>query len=213
MLKHLNILLIIVLLASCNSQRHEETKVGTTSVSTTEKEQTPATSEFQNAFAKFFDALKESDTTMLNQFIHPEYGLWVIEQPGAMPKMTQVYDIRKFGREYQNRSFFTIASEIKQCDLTEEPLPTFDCGEMDYDAGKSGYSKDGCFVWKAEKFSKTGYWDYASLTPTQLQSINATLPLVQKSVLHTATSFEFHFGNIDNRWYLLFTKIIYPCSA
>lgn len=33
--------------------------------------------------------------------------------------------------------------------------------------------------------------------------MKATLPLVQKSVLHTPTSFEFHFGYVDREWRLL----------
>ena len=39
------------------------------------------------------------------------------------------------------------------------------------------------------------------------------LPLVRRSVLHTNTSFEFHFGFVDQQWRLLFAKLIYPCSA
>ncbi len=211
MLKNLNILLIILITTACTSQQQNEKEASTTLNS--EAEKVKAADKFQYAFNQFFGALHKSDTVALNKFIHPGYGLWVIEQPGALPKMTQVFDIRKFGREYQNRSFFTVASEVKQCDLSKEPLPTFDCGDMDYDAGKSGYSKDGCFAWEADKFKKTGYWDYASLTQEQIQSINAILPLVQQTVLHTDTSFEFHFGKIENQWYLLFAKLIYPCSA
>jgi hypothetical protein len=168
---------------------------------------------FEVAFEQFWSALQAKDTVRLNQFISPEQGLWLIEQPGAMPKMTQVTDIRSFGREYRNRSFFTIAEEVKECDLSEEPFPTFDCADMNYDMGQSGYSKDGCFVWQPEKFQKSGYWDYASLTDPEIEKIKDALPLVQKSVLHTATSFEFHFGYVNQQWRLLFAKLIYPCSA
>jgi len=168
---------------------------------------------FEIAFAQFFTALQNSDTTTINQFIHPKHGLWIIEQPGAMPKMTQVTNITTFKREYQNRSFFTVSEEVKTCDLKQETWPTFDCVDMDYEAGKSGYSKDGCFVAGPGKFQKSGYWNYASLSEAEIQTINAALPLIQKSVLHTATSFEFHFGFIDGHWRLLFTKLIYPCSA
>jgi hypothetical protein len=168
---------------------------------------------FDVAFAQFWSALQAKDTVRLNQFISPAQGLWLIEQPGALPKMTQVTDIRSFGREYQNRSFFTIAEEVKECDLSEEPFPTFDCADMNYDMGQSGYSKEGCFVWQPDKFQKSGYWDYASLSDPEIEKIKATLPLVQKSVLHTATSFEFHFGYVNQQWRLLFAKLIYPCSA
>lgn len=168
---------------------------------------------FEVAFEQFMAALQASDTVRLNQFISPQNGLWVIEQPGALPRMTHVRDISAFKRDYQNRSFFTVREEVRECDLKEEAWPTFDCADMDYDAGKTGYSKDGCFVWQPGKFQKSGYWNYASLQPEEIQQIERTLPLVHKSVLHTQTSFEFHFGYLDGKWQLLFAKLIYPCSA
>ena len=169
------------------------------------------TTEFKEAFARFFTALQAADTATLQQFIHPEQGLWVIEQPGAMPKMTHVRHISRFKREYQDRSFLTVKDEVQQCNLAEEPFPKFDCADME--GGKTGYSKDGCFAWKADKFRQSGYWNYASLPEEQIRQIKNTLPLVQKSVLHTKTSFEFHFGYLDGHWHLLFAKLIYPCSA
>ena len=168
---------------------------------------------FEQAFSLFLSALQTADTTVVNQFIHPDHGLWIIEQPGAMPKMTRVTDIRDFRREFQGRSFFTIRDEVKICDLREEAWPTFDCADMNYDQGQSGYSKEGCFVSDAAKFRKSGYWDYASLSDTDIKQIKASLPVLQKSVLHTGTSFEFHFGTVDGQWRLLFAKLIYPCSA
>ncbi|MCC9166754.1 hypothetical protein LN893_07845 [Pontibacter sp. XAAS-A31] len=61
--------------------------------------------DFNSAFKRFFIALQSADTTALNSFIPPYLGLWVIEQPGAVPKMTQVYDIAQFKRHFQSRSF------------------------------------------------------------------------------------------------------------
>ncbi|GAB3198324.1 hypothetical protein GCM10027293_14870 [Pontibacter aydingkolensis] len=206
-----------MLLFACSTEQSTSTadrKPETTaSDSALVKPQASATTDFNAAFARFFEDLHNADTAGINQFIHPMHGLWIIEQPGAMPKMTQVFAIQKFGREYQNRSFFTIAQEVQQCDLIEEAFPSFDCADMNYDAGKTGYSEDGCFVWDAEKFKKSGYWNYASLSPDQIHLVKTTLPLVQKSVLHTQSSFEFHFGYLDGQWHLLFAKIIYPCSA
>lgn len=193
--------------AAANSERPETSQTNQQSITN------PDTAAFGTTFTDFLAALQTSDTASINQFIHPKYGLWIIEQPGAMPKMTHVTVISDFKREYQNKSFFTIAEEVKTCHLTAEVWPAFDCGEMNYEAGKSGYSKDGCFVAGPAKFRQSGYWDYASLSDTEITRIKTALPHIQKSVLHTATSFEFHFGYIDGSWRLLFTKLIYPCSA
>ncbi|WP_439880315.1 hypothetical protein ACSX1A_14260 [Pontibacter sp. MBLB2868] len=224
-MKHLLILFFsLFYLLSCTSETSNSdssgttvnseanTNQGVTGNSSSDTGNTDST-DFEAAFNNFFQALQTGDTAAINTFIHPDFGLWVIEQPGAVPKMTFVTDITDFKREYQNRSFFTIAEEMKACDLQEEAFPTFSCADVDYEAGKSGYSKEGCFVWKPEKFQKSGYWNYASLPMQDIKRIQTTLPRVQKSVLHTNTSFEFHFGYIQGHWRLLFAKLIYPCSA
>lgn len=207
------ILALLLLLSACSPDGKPGSAQQADSPRIEQEVPLAADTTFEQAFRQFFSALQAADTADLNQFLHPKYGLWVIEQPGAMPKMTFVTDIGSFKREYQDRSFLTIKDEVKTCDLQQEPWPTFDCADMDYDAGQSGYSKDGCFAAGPERFVKSGYWKYADLPPAQLKQIEATLPLVQQSVLHTATSFEFHFGFAEGRWYLLFAKLIYPCSA
>lgn len=215
------LLLLCMLGSACTSEKQEAASTGANlnsggidSLEALQEEPVQKdTTAFADAFKEFFSALQAADTAALNQFIHPQLGIWLIEQPGAVPKMTHVKDINAFKREYQERSFFTVAQEMKECNLSEEPFPTFDCADMNYEAGATGYSKDGCFVWKPDNFQKSGYWDYASLTPSQIEQIKAVLPLVRRSVLHTNTSFEFHFGFIDQQWRLLFAKLIYPCSA
>ena len=217
--RHLFHLLLLgcILSSACTSREQETSSSDASGIDSLEAlQEEPArkdTADFGEAFEQFFAALQAADTAALNQFVHPELGVWLIEQPGALPKMTHVTDISAFKREYQDRSFFTVAEDVKECDLSEEPFPTFDCADMNYEAGATGYSKDGCFVWQPDKFQKSGYWDYASLTPSQIGQIKAVLPLVRRSVLHTNTSFEFHFGYIDQQWRLLFAKLIYPCSA
>jgi hypothetical protein len=216
MLKYLSAFLILIIVSSCNSRSSgslPENKVAENTPLDNSKTSNSNSDQFRTAFETFFNALHQSDTATINRFIHPENGLWIIEQPGAVPKMTRVKSIQNFKREFQERSFFTIASDINTCNLTEAPHPKFDCGEMNYEEGKTGYSQDGCFVWDAEKFKQSGYWNYASLAAPQIQQIQNTLPLLSKSVLHTPSSFEFHFGIINKQWYLLFAKIIYPCSA
>ncbi|MDX5346210.1 MAG: hypothetical protein LPK19_03095, partial [Hymenobacteraceae bacterium] len=97
---------------------------------------------FEIAGQQFFQAVQVSDTTALNQFIHPQLGLWIAEQPGAVPRFTHVKQIQDFKREYQQRPFFTINQELKTCELQKSQFPKFDCAEMDN--GRTGYARDGC---------------------------------------------------------------------
>ncbi|WP_187261078.1 hypothetical protein [Pontibacter beigongshangensis] len=171
----------------------------------------PDTMSFVTAFSHFYDALQASDTLKLQQHLDPEKGLWIIEQPGAMPKMTYVQDLTRFRRDFQQRSFFSIKNELTTCELELEPFPAFDCGAMDQ--GSSGYAKDGCFASDASALRQSGIWDHASLSEAELRQVQAMLPLLQHSVLHTASSYRFHFGFDKGRWYVYFIDLRIPCSA
>ncbi|MDX5435569.1 MAG: hypothetical protein LPK03_00130, partial [Pontibacter sp.] len=81
MFKPVSILLLaLIIMASCSSEQ-------TTSI--TENQQVTANSHqetdsarsFKEAFGSFFDAVQQSDTAVINRFIHPKYNLWIIEQP------------------------------------------------------------------------------------------------------------------------------------
>src|SRR5688572_18597552 len=72
---------------------------------------------FEEAFQDFLLTIKNEDAAAFSQFIDLERGLWIIENPGAMPKMTQVKNIQEFKREYQDRSFFTIREKLDKCHM------------------------------------------------------------------------------------------------
>ncbi|MFC5269305.1 hypothetical protein [Adhaeribacter terreus] len=167
--------------------------------------------EFVAFFIQFQSAVFNEDADAFNHFIDSERGVYIIENPGAMPKMTLVKDIRKFKREFQGRSFFTIKDGLQSCKLKEEALPGFNCEGQT--GGNSGYTKEGCFAADAEAFRKTEIHKYASLPENELQNIEKTLPLVQKTVVQTSTSYQFHFGQINGKWKVLFIDLRIPCSA
>ena len=169
-------------------------------------------SSFEKAFIDFQTVVFNEDAEGVNAFIDPERGLYIIENPGALPKMTLVKDIRNFKREFQGKSFFTIKDFLQTCELKAEPLPAFNCaGETP--ENNAGYSKEGCFVADAAEFRKTEIHKYASLPKAEVKNINATLPLVTKTVLQTAGSYRFHFGYINGKWRVLFIDLRIPCSA
>lgn len=169
-------------------------------------------STFEKAFLDFQLAVFNEDAQAVNAFIDPEKGVYIIENPGAMPKMTLVKDIWNFKRTFQDQSFFTIKERLQNCKLKDEPLPTFNCAGENPN-NNAGYSKEGCFVADAAVFRKSEYHKYASLPQNEIENIEATLPLVQKTVLQTASSYKFHFGKINGKWRILFIDLMIPCSA
>lgn len=166
---------------------------------------------FHKAFYDFQTAVFNEDAEGVNRFIDAQRGVYIIENPGALPKMTVVKDIRNFKREFQGHSFFTIKDRLKTCQLKEEPLPTFNCdGTTD---GNTGYSKEGCFAADAAEFRKNEIHKYASLPAAEIKNIEATLPLVSKTIVQTSSSYRFHWGYLNHAWKLLFIDLRIPCSA
>lgn len=178
------------------------------------KKDTPGrdTMSFEVAFEHFFRALQAGDTVALNQFVSPQQGVWLIEQPGAVPAYTHFRSIQEVQRSYQNQPFTSIREQIQECDLQErQEFPEFDCGWMD--RGRSGYAADGCFFRDATDFKNSDMWRYADLNPQQEEQVQRMQQQVQKTVLHTRSSFRFHFAHDGNRWRLLFADLRVPCSA
>ncbi|RDV13266.1 hypothetical protein DXT99_20540 [Pontibacter diazotrophicus] len=178
------------------------------------KEDTPGTDtmSFEVAFEHFFRALQAGDTVGLNQFVSPERGLWLIEQPGAVPAYTHFQNIQAVQRSYQNQPFTSITEQMQECDLQErQEFPEFDCAWMD--RGRSGFAEDGCFFRDATDFHTSDMWQYANLNPEQEEQVQRMQQQVQKTVLHTRTSYRFHFAHDGERWRLLFADLRVPCSA
>jgi hypothetical protein len=162
-------------------------------------------------FSIFRKPFFNEDVQGVNAFIDPDLGVFIIENPGAMPKMTFVKDINGFKREFRGESFFTIKERLQACDLKEESLPSFSC-EGENGSGK-GYSKEGCFSGEDPQFEKSEIYKYASLQPEELKQAEKMMKLIKTSVLQTSSSYRFHFGYINSQWRLLFIDLRIPCSA
>jgi hypothetical protein len=162
-------------------------------------------------FNRFLEIIRRRNAAALNQFIHPEYGLYLIEQPGAVPKFTLVKDITLFKHSFQDSSFFSIGPDLKKCDLQEESLPTFNCDGQE--GNMAGYTKQGCFVADATAFKQNEAHKYAGLSATQMRKVEQVKLLATTTVLHTASAYKFHFGRVNGKWYVLFIDLSVPCSA
>jgi hypothetical protein len=172
----------------------------------------PLKSNFEESFQDFLLAIHNQDLAAFNQFIDKEKGLWIIENPGAVPKLTQVKNIGRFNRKFQGSAFFSIHNKLEDCSLQEvDTLPNIDCNGKT--GNKAGYEEKGCFVTSASAFRKAGIYRYADLTQKQLSEIEASLPFVSKTVLHTQSAYKFHFGYIRGKWKILFIDLMIPCSA
>ena len=167
-------------------------------------------SRFAKAFFDFQEAVFNEDADGVNAFIEPEWGVFIIENPGALPKMTLVKDIRNFKRDFRGESFFTIKERLQTCELKEESLPAFTCGGEN---GTGGYSKEGCFAGEDPQFRESEIYKYASLPPGELKLAEKMMKQIRTTVVQTSSSYRLHFAYLKGRWRLLFIDLRIPCSA
>jgi hypothetical protein len=164
--------------------------------------------EFLTMFDQFINIYEQFDTTALKQYIHPNWGYFILDNPGVYLTAghTTAVEHLRFDPEDDVYRPLPIKKE-------KEELPRFSCDKDDWD-------KKGCFwddhlnenrilsILKAlEEFDLLIEGDeYFEIA----QKIDAK---IQYKVYNTKAFRGFYFGKIDDKWYLLCLDRIAPCSA
>lgn len=166
------------------------------------------------AWQQFDRAIRAHDTLALQRLLDPAVGLWVLEQPGAMPLVTHVTHVRDFHRNYQSLPIFSLADQLMSCStpVAVTQLPKFDCGQQT--DSTSGFTRDGCFVSSAADFHRLDVWPYATVQGGTAAAGKAAQARALRTILQTRFSFKFHFAkSADGTWRLVFLDLRIPCSA
>lgn len=179
-------------------------------------EQEPALKKFENMppfrpfFQEFMKAWNSKNIEKLNPFIHPDYGLFVLQNPGAYlypfyGKDASVFKKEVYGYEYR--------AGAKCPTLLDGKLPDFSCDT-------EGWDKEGCFLEEgyhteiAPLMALMGEYDLGK------GKNEASYPVAQKidnletmAVYSTDDTVGWNFGFIDGKWYLVMVDMEDPCSA
>ncbi|MEO0899378.1 MAG: hypothetical protein AAFY71_23405 [Bacteroidota bacterium] len=156
-------------------------------------------------------ALRKGQLNKIEGFIHPEYGCYLLNKPGAITipyYCTYVSDFEK------NASWISKGFS-KLCTLPRKgQLPTFTCNTQ--------FSKDGCWFDKLDA-PYTGISDLmATLNRIKVSRLEVQpqeqIQAFQKKISHqmidTATGMSIHLGMINGKWYMMILDVAtYNCSA
>lgn len=165
------------------------------------------------AFLRWTDALRAADTAAVNAFISPRHGLWVLEQPGALPLLTRVTDTRQLRRSHQSSSLFSLSSELMPC-LRPEPVDTLPTATCDGAPGnEAGFRRTGCLLGPARPAALKPFWDHATLRGGTAGQGRAALAGSRYAVLQTATGYRFFWAREAGQWRLVLLDLRVPCSA
>ena len=182
----------------------------------TENPVMPADTSVAGAWLLLEGALRGHDAAVLNQLIDPEFGLWVLEQPGAVPLVTRVAEAGAFRRANQNLPLFSLDKQLMTCpQLRVVPqLPEADCGLQT--TQNAGFAQPGCFAGPATAFRSLDFWAGATVKGGTAAQGQAAQGRTGRTVLQTRTGFRFHFAKsagVGGRWRLIFIDLREPCIA
>jgi hypothetical protein len=156
-------------------------------------------------YNQLVSSIGNNDARTFNNFIHPDFGLCIIEQNGAMPQMKNGKDISRF-RTIDGKNFFEMEKSKLRCELMEEELPVVDCDKP------ALWSKAGCFTQEVNTFKDDKIWEYCGLQQKEQDVAAKSAATITRTVINT-NGLRFYFSEIEGKWYLTFIDLRIPCSA
>lgn len=142
----------------------------------------------------FISVCKTIDISNVNQFIHPEKGLWLIQSSGAMPNMMNTTQADKnFPVDFSN--------------CMGEELPKVNCDL------KWFWTKDGCLAQEINSFKDEKIWTFCGLSKEDEAKVSELAQTISWTVINTSFHARYYFSQIDGKWYLSFVDLRKPCEA
>lgn len=168
------------------------------------KKQTDTT-DFLQFYQQVISAIETKNSMAFNQLFYKNYGLYIIENSGAMPQVSKVYAIEQYKTTLTAQGFFELQFDSLSLMPTEEQLPKIVCE-------KNSYNKQGCFQENINPLKDSEIWNYANLNEKEAQAIQFISKNIEITVINTY-NYAFYFSQINGSWQLSFIDIRIPCTA
>lgn len=163
--------------------------------------------EFLKIYKAVALAMKQSKYSIVNQYVHPEFGIFKLDRPGTTDNVTRQ---NQFNEELLRPDQAGLVNTI--CDLKFESLPKFtnDCK----------YNKQGCFSDKVTGLDVLSKTLVSVAKMAEVPVDNKELALAKKAegkinqvVIQTNEFINLYFGKVDGKWYFIAFSFINPCDA
>ena len=208
-MKKSTILIVFILLIQigyCNSNSPDITNPQTNKVEP-----------FKEFLDKFIKVFNEKNTTEINKYIYSDFGLFVLDNPGAF------WVVERFNSfsEIMNLNFDYNIGSLKNCtvdcNFNKGSIPYYNCDNE----SQEGWNKEGCFYDKHKTNQITKLYKLMlEYNLGDVHTISIDLKIAEKSQVYishlaysTYNGIGFYFGIINNNWYLICIDKITPCSA
>lgn len=145
--------------------------------------------------------------TMLDQYIQPENGIYVLSNPGVFIIATKYISLKEILKSHS-----WLAGKKIDCDIKYETLPEIDCDK--------GWNKHGCFSDKVDYFNKISTAANYSIMPKKtgvsekdIEKIKNIESTIRLGVIFTENGIVFYFSLINGKWYITVIDLVTPCEA
>lgn len=187
------------------SNNHEDTAEIKTS-------NTDTIPDFKTMAENFISSFNKKDSITLNNYIHPDYGIAVLDNPGAYHSITTYTTFSESGiHDGIFNSQYLLNMNI-YCKLEFGKIPYFSCDD-------NGWDKEGCFYTDNAKLNLVKIHDalveyFLMEENSEYRSSLIYIENITKHGIYSTDSFiGFYFGYINNKWYLFCVDKVSPCSA
>jgi len=179
---------------------------------------------FTEMFEKFAAAFNNKNISELNEYINPEYGLFILDNPGAFSVANYFDSFDSIFSNPKETDMYRIKNIKISCSPEYGVLPHYNCDG----SGKEGWDKTGCFyklytekkpvsryIYFADRNGKYGPDDQDKAEDYQrlYSGLSRSLENSEFVFYSTLSDIGFYFVVRNERMFLVMTDLVTPCSA
>jgi len=180
--------------------------------------------DFLKMFEKFKTDFNSKTISSLNDYIDPQYGLFVLDNPGAFINGYYFNSFDSIINSSKETDLYRMKNIVINCEPAEGPLPYYNC-----DGGKEGWDKEGCYYNNSPEINiKSRVYGFVDENGNSGfdgdGNTNETYKIIQDRLNKSAEQFDhafyatgsyigLYFGERDGKFYLLMIDLVTPCDA
>jgi len=180
--------------------------------------------DFLKMFEKFKTDFNSKNISGLNEYIDPQYGLFVLDNPGAFINGYYFNSFDSILNSSKETDLYRMKNIVIICEPAEGTLPYYSC-----DGGKEGWDKEGCYYDNSPEINiKSRVYGFVDENGTSGfdgdGNTNETYKIIQERLSRSSEQFGhafyatdsnlgLYFGERDGKFYLLMIDMVTPCDA
>ncbi len=180
--------------------------------------------DFLKLFEKFKTDFNSKNISALNEYIDPNHGLFILDNPGAFINGYYFSTFDPVLNSERKTDLYRLKNTAINCEPAEGILPQFNC-----EGDKEGWDKEGCYFNNTpEKNIKSRIYGYADESGNfgfdGDGNENGTYKIIREKLDRSSDKFEYsfyttdsnmglYFEERDGKFYLLMIDLVTPCDA